>query len=230
MKQAIVVVILVLLLPTLPGPATALAAGQRGDPNVNKRYDVESVSITGISESRLSADLRAEIQGLVGAKYDPEAVKALASRIQAELRRYSVTYKVRRGERTDHVKVVYEARVERNPAFDSRLPPLVYHSYEGFSGALVPAFETHHNYFSGGIVSNSDDLLERYVGFRLRYEHRRVGTDRIQIGVQYDLFHPTFKSEITNALGLAPPVPGTYRRRRAFAPEVSVLPVPQVKL
>ncbi|MFB3855308.1 MAG: BamA/TamA family outer membrane protein [Vicinamibacterales bacterium] len=231
MKHAIARFILVLLmLPVAPAAAGPSPAGQRADPNVNRRYDVESVSITGISESRLSVELRADIQRLVGAKYDPEAVRAISSRIRNEVGRYYVAHRVRRGERVDHVKVVFDVRPKRSPAFDSRLPPLVYHSYEGFSGALVPGFETHHNYFSGGIVSNSDELLERFAGVRFRYEHRRVGTERLQVGIQYDLFHPSFKREMTTALERSTTLPGTYRTRHAFAPEVSVFPVPQVKL
>lgn len=211
-------------------PAAPVAAASTAQ-NVNTRYDVESVSVSGISEERLSDALLADMQALVGRKYDPEASDAIAARIRIELRHYDVTVKVQRGERREHVHLTFDAR---RPifarAFDSRLPTLVYHSYEGFSGAIVPGFETHHNHFSAGLVSNSDELLERYVGVLLRYEHRRVGTDRVRIAVEYERYHPSFKPEITNALKLAPLVAGTYRTRRAFSPSVSVFPLRQLRL
>jgi len=226
MRQAILHVLLLVLW----FPALALARGQHDEPNVNTRYVVESVSISGVSETRVSADLRTDIQGMVGQKYDPATADALAGRIRTELRGYAVTFKIRRGERPEHVRVIYEARRRGTPPFDLHLPPLVYHSYDGFSGAIAAGVESHGNYFSAGVVNNADDLLERFAGVRLRYEHRRVGTDRVQIGIGYNLYHPSFQPEITAALAAAPLVPGTYRTRREFAPSVSVFPVGQVKL
>jgi len=227
MKQAHPLLLL-LLIPWLP--AMAMAGPQHDEPNVNSRYAVENVSFTGVSESRLSATLRAAIQDMVGQKYDPSTADDLASRIRSELRGYLVTYKIKRGEKPEHVRVIYDARRRGNPPFDVHLPPLVYHSYDGFSGALAAGVESHGSYFSVGVVSNADELLERFEGVRFRYEHRRVGTDRVQIGIGYDLYHPSFQPEIADALVAAPQVPGTYRTRRVFAPSVSVFPVAQVKL
>jgi hypothetical protein len=210
------------------GPAPARA--QHVFTNVNTRYEVESVSVTGVPEARLSATLRDDMQKLVGAKYDPDATDALADRMRRQLGDYTVSSKVRRGDHPDHVKVTFDVERARGRRFEVQLPPLLFYAHEGFSGALVPGFDTHHNHFSVGLVSNADDLLERNTGVLLRYEHRRVGTDAVQVGVEYDRYHPSFDPATADALANAPDVPGIYRTREVFAPSVSVIPIPEVKL
>ena len=127
------------------------------------------------------------MQKLVGNKYDPDAAEALASRLRKELHGYSVTVKAKRGEKHDAVTVVFEVERVRERSFDITLAPFLYSTKDGFSGALVPGGETHHNYFSAGVVSSADELLERNSGVMLRYEHRKVGTRMVQVGVEYRL-------------------------------------------
>ena len=52
----------------------------------------------------------------------------------------------------------------------------------------------------------------------------------MQVGVEYDYFHPSFQPETETALALAPLVPGIYRTREVFAPSISVLPIPDIKV
>ncbi len=228
MKQTSLLLSALLL---LVAPVTALAqhpAGSEQDVNVNSRYVVDNVSIEGIGDSDVSKSLRADMQKLVGRKYDRAAVNELADRLRKELRGYSVNARLRRGGTVDHVKVSFA--VERNlKALYMHPAPLVYHSDEGFSAVLGFALDTHHNYASFNWTSTADELLERNEGYRLRYEHRRVGTNVVQIGVEFDRFHPTFKAPTQYALALSPDLPGAYRTRQDFAPSVSVLPASGVK-
>jgi len=205
------------------------AGGRDQDPNVNSRYLVENVSLDGIDESEVGRSLRADMHRLVGRKYDRAAANDLAARLRKELRGYSVQVRVRRGEKPDHVKIVFDVEKNRNTLY-VRAAPFIYHSQESFSLDLGPAFQTHHNYVSVSYTTTADELLERNAGWRLRYEHRRVGTDVVQIGVEYDYFHPTFKAPTLAALALSPEIPGAYRVRENFAPSVSVLPVNGVTL
>jgi hypothetical protein len=138
--------------------------------------------------------------------------------------------KAKRGEQQDAVKVVFEVERVRERSFDIKLPLFLFTSKDGFSGALVPGGETHHNYFSAGVVSSADELLERNSGVMLRYEHRKVGTRMVQIGVEYDYFWPSYEDEILVALALAPWVPGTYDTREVFSPSISFLPIRDIKL
>ena len=211
----------------------ALAADgerQKAGANVNTRYDVETASVSGVAESKVRRALRDDMQALVGRKYDPEAAEAIARRLRDDLQGYRVRVKVRRGDRPEHVKVVFEAERIPGRPIQVRLSPLLYSTHDSFSLALQPAFETHHNYFSAGFVTNASDLLERNTGWVLRYEHRQVGTSRVQIGVEYDYFKPSFQDETEFALARAPLVPGTYGTREVFAPSISVLPVPDLKV
>jgi hypothetical protein len=214
----------------LLGPVVALAQEDQAGTNVNSRYQVERVSIVGVAEAKVSQALRDDIQKLVGAKYDPEAADALALRMRRELHGYSVAVKVKRGQEHDAVTVVFEVERIHERSFDVNLAPFLYSSKDGFSGALVPGGETHHNYFSAGVVSSADELLERNTGVMLRYEHRKVGTRMLQVGVEYDYFWPEFEGETEAALALAPWVPGTYDTREVFAPSISFLPIPDIKL
>ena len=153
----------------------------------------------------------------------------LAERLRKELRGYSVDARIRRGDTPDHVTVVF--RAERNlNALYMHASPVVYHSQQAFSATLGFALDTHHNYASFAWTSTADELVERNEGWRLRYEHRRVGTSIVQVGVGYDWFHPTLLAPTQAALALSPDVPGAYRTREDFAPSVSVLPVNGVKV
>jgi hypothetical protein len=221
-RVALVVVLLV--------PGAALAREPQEPPNVNTRYTVESVSIAGVSESRVSQALRDDMQKLVGSRYDPDAGEELADRLRHELHDYSVSLKVKRGDQPESVKVVFEANHVRRRRFEVAMAPLLYSTADGFSATLVPGFESHHNYVFVGFTSSADELLERNMGVLFRYEHRKVGTDAVQVGLEYDYFHPSFEPETEHALSFNPQVPGIYRSRENFAPSVSVLPIPDVKL
>jgi hypothetical protein len=218
------------LLSILLLPGAAKGDDQKTTTNVNSRYDVESASIAGVADSMVSDALRHDMQKLVGVKYDPEKAEALADRMRAELKGYSVTIKVTRGERSDHVKVVFQAERRWEKKFAIAVPWAVYHSKEGFSFDLTFDGEIHHNAFIFGWLNSTDQLVERNSGVRWRYEHRKVGTDRVQVGIEFDQYHPTFKPETQTALAFAPDVPGLYRTRDNFAPSVSVIPLPDVKI
>jgi hypothetical protein len=211
-------------------PAAARAQEKEVPANVNSRYKVESVSIVGVAEAKVSQALRDDMQKLVGNNYDSEAAEQLAGRLRKELPGYSIAVKVKRGEQPESVKVVFEAEKIRERSFDVNLAPVLYHTNDGFSLALTPGFTTHHNYISVGFVTTADELLERNTGIVLRYEHRKVGTKMVQIGMEYDYYWPDFQSETEAALALAPWVPGTYDTREVFAPSVSFLPIPDIKL
>ncbi len=218
------------LLLALPGVAAAQDCDQH-QPNVNSRYTVEKVSLVGVAEAAISEPLRAAMQKLVGQKFDQAAVGELAGQLRKELRDYHVEVKVRRGDEPEHVKIVFDAEHRPNRRFDIRQPiGVVYYSDEGWSGAFDIAFDTHHNYFSFGLTSTVDELLERNRGYELRYEHRRVGTDKLWVGVEFDAYHPSFEPPTQLAAEADPAIPEIYRRREDFAPSVSFLPVPALKL
>jgi hypothetical protein len=215
---------LLLILLILIWPLGLFADDQKSEANVNERYLVESVTYTGISESRISKPLREEAQKLVGANYNEQTSKALAGKIATELKEYSLQVKVKRGDASDHVKVIFQAESIRWKRFRVPIPSAIYHSKQGFSAALDAAIETHHNVFAFGLVSDADELLERNAGMRLRYENRKVGTDLLHLQMNLDSYHQSFNYATKAALIQRPDVPDIYRARQNFATSLSLYP------
>jgi len=203
---------------------------QQAAANVNTRYEVETASVSGVDQSAISQALRDDIEKLVGKKYDPEAAEDLSRRLREELGGYKISVKVRRGDQTERVKVVFEAERFRSRRFQVALSPLLYTTNDAFSVSIVPGFETHHNYVGFGFVTDANDLLERNTGWTVRYEHRKVGTSAVQVGLEYGYFHPAFQPETEAALAAAALALGIYRSREVFAPSISVLPIPDIKV
>jgi hypothetical protein len=220
MKTITVVTLFVVLL----WPAALWAAGQKSVPNINEQYDVESVALSGVAESKVSKALRDDMQKLVGEKYNEEAAHALAKRLRQELKDYSVSVDLKRGDESKRIKVIFRTEQIRYKRFEFPLPPVVYHSKEGWSGALEVPIDFRHSVFTFGIVDSADELLERNAGFRLRYENRKVGTDIIQLRLDFNGYHQNFNPATQAALVNAHDVPGIYRWRQEFAPFLSFIP------
>ena len=101
-----------------------------------------------------------------------QALNDLARRMREELNVRTVSQKVLRGTAPDHVKVVLEVAHKRGE-FDLSVPKFLYHSTEGFSAAVDGTVVLGNNRFSAGLVSDGDELAERYAGVRARYETAR---------------------------------------------------------
>src|SRR5215475_14427297 len=76
--------------------------------NVNSRYIVESVNVSGQRQSALSTTLRGEIDQVVGGNLDHSYLEKLADRIKKELRVSDVKISVTKGTMPDHVTVNFE--------------------------------------------------------------------------------------------------------------------------
>lgn len=203
--------------------------------NVNERYLVEGIVFSGIDKSKISKSWHEKAQKLVGEKYNEKAARDLAKKLSAELKReYKVEVKVERGEKPEHVKVGFHLekihRYYHRHSFDSTIPLVVYHSKQGFSGTLEIPIDFHHNVFTFGLVSDADQLLERNAGFRLRYEHRKLGTDKLRLRMDFDSYHQSFNLATRVALAERPDVPDLYRARQNFAPSLSLHPTKELML
>src|SRR5580658_2442343 len=73
--------------------------------NVNTKYTVESVEVSGQKNWHISDALRAEFNKMVGSKLDYQALDRLADRIKKELKVPSVSVNVDKGTLADHVVV-----------------------------------------------------------------------------------------------------------------------------
>jgi len=211
---------LTLLLPGL------LAAGAERQQltNVNSRYTVEAVEVSGIQESTISKPLREDLQRIVGEKYDQGKLDSLIKRLRSEFPGRRVFPRVRRGDKPEQVKVTI---VVARHTFEGNIAAnkLLYHSKQGWTGDLGITFpDRGNNRFSFGILSNADDLLERYAGIRAGYERRSLGTDRVRLGFQFESYHNKWNPTTLRELGRSPEAPGIYRTRQNFEPTFTLLP------
>ena len=201
--------------------------------NINARYTVESVEIQGVPEGTISQSLRDRLQRLVGGRLDTEA-DDLIDELRAERPGYDVSRRIQRGTKPGQIRVVFEfsetERLRWIPFIRSR-SRYVYHSEQGWSGVHdIPMGGRYNRATVGFAFSNSDDLVEEYSGFRVRFESRRVGTERVGLSLEVSRFNNTFREPTLTALSANPAIPEPYRTRLTVEPIGTVALTRQVRV
>lgn len=219
--------LLFLALPLFAGQAFVRDAEET---NVNQRYVIETVSLGGvelndIDESRLPAGLRERLVALIGQHCDAAALELLAGDIRKQLHFREVTEHLSKGSEPDHVRVNFEI-VHKDLGFDVSLPRFLYHSQQGFTGEVDASTRYKDNVLTFGVVSNGDDLTERYSGVAARFESSTFGPDKMRADLTFEDYHESWNSATINALG--PGEPELYRARWNVAPELSFTIAPPV--
>ena len=204
--------------------------------NVNTRYTVENVVVSGdgwttdvgsgvAADQKLSSELRKDIAALIGEKLNPTVLDDLARRLKKEFHARTVEQRVLRGKSPDYVQVVFEIKL-RPTRFDISVPKFLYDSRQGWSGAVEGTATVGHNGFTLGLVSDGDELAERYAGVAARYENSRLGSDRVRLRLAFESYHEQWHG---NTLAQLPPLTsglsdtsGIYRTRQNFEPEVTL--------
>ena len=182
--------------------AAVLLGGQsrQAEVNVNERYTVEAVEVSGVDESRISKGLREDLQKLVGEKFSQRKVYELIKRLGQEFPGRTVIQKMRRGLAPEHVKLILVVARETNLDAVTASRAL-YHSRQGWTGELgisTHAYEA--NRFSFGVLSNADDLLERFTGIKAGYERTRLGTDHARLAFRFESYHQIWNRSTLMAL------------------------------
>jgi len=210
------------------------AGTQDSEANVNTRYTVETVAIQGEGwstdpavdrDKRLSWGLRREISALIGEKLNPPALNDLAKRLRKELHARSVEHHVLRGKQPDYVQVVFEVQL-RPTRFDVSIPKFLYLARQGWSGAVEGTATSHQNGLTFGLISDGDELVERYSGLEARYENQHLGTDRAHLAFEFDSFHEQWNSATLASLASGAASEGEsdlYRTRQNFQPMVTLV-------
>ncbi|MDQ6701546.1 MAG: BamA/TamA family outer membrane protein [Acidobacteriota bacterium] len=195
--------------------------------NVNSRYIVENVELAGDPMTGLSRGLRDSLQSLIGERFNAEELQALALQLRKELHLKSVTPHVTRGSMSDQVKVIFEVK-RRSVTFDISVPKFLYHSKQGWSAQAVASTTIARNHnVSFGIVSDGDELTERFAGIATRYENTHVGSDRVRFAFQFESYHEQWNRStldaLSNTLGIAGQAgnPSLYRTRKNYQPTVA---------
>jgi outer membrane protein assembly factor BamA len=189
------------------------------DLNVNSRYTVESVNVTGEHTVSISAPLRTELDSFIGARFDHSALEKVADRIKNELRVTDVVIKVERGNEPDHVIVNFQVARAAEHMFDVNVGKFVYDSREGWNGDGGATINLHGNSFSLGLVSDGDSMVERYAGVKASFERKKIGTDRLRVRFDFASFHDQWNP----ATLAAAPADEIYRSREMFSPMATVV-------
>lgn len=192
------------------------ARSLESESNVNSRYTVESVRVSGNRAARLSNSLRAELDRIVGGRLDQSLLDRMALRLRSELRAENVAVHVTRGAVPGRVVVEFEM-VKARRAIDFQLARLSYQSGKNFSGSLQATTHVHGNDLMAGIVTNGDDLAELYSGVETRVERKGLLGDRLSLRMDVDHYVTQW-----NSLTLAAAPGELYRSRDRIAPAATI--------
>jgi hypothetical protein len=206
---------------------------QDGRSDINARYLIERVEIDGADDG-LTPELRAEMQNVVGMPLGSEAVDDLERKLRDAFPDRTVRRRAYRGSRIGELRLVFTLR-EVNPPRWLRFEPLqsnlLYHSEQGWGAFLDFPISGRDFRFTPIIaIDNGDDLIEEYSGFGLRFESRRLGTQRLGASLEWSTFDPDWRDATLAALAARPGIPGAYEQRSSVTPLVSFAVTPRFRV
>ena len=207
---------------------------QDRDSNVNARYLIESVEVVGYSEADLTAEVRGELHAVVGKPLGSDDVQQLEEKLKAELVDHEVRRRVTRGSQSGEIRLTFlvdKLEAARWLHFERLKSKAVYHSDQGWGAFLDFFFGTRDFRFTPIFaIDNNDDLVEEYSGFGLRFESRKLGTERLGASIEWTSFEQTWRDPTLAALALNPQIPGAYEDRSTITPLVSFAITKQISV
>jgi hypothetical protein len=195
---------------------------QPADANINDRYVLASVDVSGIATSRVSQALRDDMKALAGLRLDAPEVADVEKRLAAEFPEYDVARRISRGDEPGqlHLDLELTRREDRGPLrFETLGSKLVYHSDLAWGGALDIAMGGPNHRVTLGILTGDDDgRPEEVTGVGVRVESRNLGTERLgfsfEVGRHRQRWDPATLSAIDGSSG----IPEAYRKRLYVEP------------
>jgi hypothetical protein len=190
--------------------------------NINARYVVESAEIAGVPEGRVSADLRDEVQKLVGNRLDSDEAERLDRRLERALPGHEVRRRISRGTERGRVKVVFEVSEGESLRWLHFAPSrskLIFHEDQGWSGVLdIPMGGRDHRVTLNLVADNADDLIEEYSGYGIRLESRKVASERLGFSLELSRMHQDWEQATLDALAVNSRIPDAYETRTTITP------------
>ncbi len=203
------------------------------DENVNTRYVVERAEITGIPEGEVPESVRDDLRGLTDKRLDSDEAQQIEDRLRGALPRYDINRRIRRGSAPGRIVLIYEARLNerwRWLRFEPLQSNVVYHSEQGWGSYLDLAIGSRDFRFTPILaIDHGDDLIEEYSGFGLRFETRRLGTDRLGASFEWTSFDQDWRAATLDMLALDP-IARPYEERSTIAPLVKFAVTPELTL
>jgi Omp85 superfamily domain len=198
---------------------------QDREANINARYLIEQVEIRGTRETDLSVELRNELQTIVGKPLGSDDVDQLETKLKGELPDHDVRRRVVRGSQAGEVRltfVVNKAESARWLHFEPLSSNVVYHSDQGWGAFLdLPISGRDFRFTPIVALDTGDDLIEEYSGFGLRFESRKLATERLGASFEWSSFDQTWRPETLAAIDLQPGIPGAYTERSTVTPLIT---------
>jgi hypothetical protein len=199
--------------------ARAFSWNPSDDTNVNSRYTVESVEITGASEARLSKGLREELRRYVGQRFSPEAFARLSGRVREELKARLVSPKLMKGTAPESVKVVLDV-MGRRVNVSTEQSRLAWHPQQGWTGNFqVNVEERDKQRLTLNGFSDGDTATERVSGARAGYSHSFLH-GRVRSGFSVSTAQAHYDARTLMAAGTNE----LYRNVDSFQPTVTFVP------
>ncbi|HZO54863.1 MAG TPA: hypothetical protein VFB63_19305 [Bryobacteraceae bacterium] len=204
--------------------SAGVAGNQQLAANVNSRYVVERAEIQPEGmEHRLGQPLLALVRALPGQTFNSAAVEELAQKIRTQLPAYQVVLKVSRGAERERLRVTFEL-IRKGGKADVVVPRFSYHSKQNFTFG-ADANIRHENFtLSAGVLTDQDELLERYSGIRFGAQREGLAAGRLRAGVAVELWRTQWNPTVESA-SQAPESTvddEIYRTRTQFRPYVAV--------
>jgi hypothetical protein len=196
------------------------------DDNVNARYIVERADIVGVPDIELTAELREDLDALVGKRLDSGEAERLQQRLERELPGYDISRRIQRGTDVGRIRLVYEAHKKELPPwlrFESLRSNVLFHSEQGWGSYLDLGIGDGNVRFTPLVaIDNADDLVEEYSGYGLRFETRKLGTRRVGASFEWSRFDSDWRAPTLEALALEPGIPAAYETRSTITPLVKL--------
>src|SRR5689334_539438 len=190
--------------------SASLPAGQSlmraaTETNVNQRYTIESVSVAGVhaADAKLPSSLRERLMALIGERCDATLLEDIAADLRKELHLSEVNQRLSRGSQPDRIRVNFEV-VRKDLSFDISVPKVLYRSAQGFTGEIDAGARIRQNNLTFGMVSNGDDLVERFTGLVARYEDSSLGSDKLRFGIAVEDYHELWNNSTRTAAESSP--------------------------
>ena len=211
-------------------PAQPPNETQSLETNINDRYVIEHVDVSGVPADRISQPLRDDMQALVGQRLDAPEVAAVEKQLLSEFPDHDMTRRVSRGDEPGRVRVQFQLtppQDRRGLLFTTLRSKLVYHSDLAWGGALdVSLGGTNHRVTLRFLIGDDDRLAEEVSGYGIRFESRNLGTERLGFSFELARHRQTWDASTLDALAADPRVPPAYRKRVSIDPVVRVAIAP----
>lgn len=196
------------------------------DPNqqvdINAKYLVESVLVRGVSEHAITPELRKDLDALVGKPLDTELADKLESRLNAVFSNYDVERRTMRGKQPGHIRVLFvllRKEATRWLQFDPLKAHGTYHSDQSWGARIdIPMGNRDVRVTALIPIDTTDELLEENSGFGLRFEARRLGTERLGVSIEGSWFDVSWREATLAGLFFDPTMPAAYGARTTFTP------------